>query len=552
MCKDRVHLASYICMMQRLIYLLLATLVSSCAIKVAPTGGAGDKVPPAVEAFEPSNGSTNVRPSSVVVLFNKYVDPNVRSVVIVQPEVPYRVSYAGNEIAIDFQRELDSSTTYSVTIGANYTDTHNNRPERSATLVFSTGVLIDTGSISGTVKSASTDGLVVFCYKIDGMQADTLNPAHTSPRYRMPVGTSGAFTVSGLHDGLYRLIAVADVNKNSLLDPNEEYAMPTSDTRVEAGVARVVMLRVGPALDVFKPYLVRSRSTSTRTIVATMSENVDSSALSPSSFVVRDSTRGTVVPLRSVSISPDARDRVVLHTIEPLASGTYLIRCDSSSVRDSAGNVAADTGASIRFAASTTPDTTRLRIVSVSMPDSARKVNTPVVFDVRFSDAVDSSSSGWISPTIYRYHHISTTKPGTWDSLALPLRGLRSVLGSVMRDTVLVRRFATSERSDPGTVTGTLTDSLHAGGPFLLRIVSAKDSIVATTVLQGSGEWTIENVPEGTYTMDVVLDVNRNGRYDHGGQHPYRPSEFIWTVTTPLRVRARWTVDGVAILLKQD
>lgn len=538
--------------MQRSIYLLLAILLSSCAVKVAPSGGAGDKVPPAVQTFLPANGSTNVHPSSVTVLFNKYVDPGVRSVVIVQPEVPYRVSYAGNEISVDFQRELDSNTTYSVTIGTNYTDTHNNRPEQSATVVFSTGAQIDTGSISGTVRSATTDNLIVFCYALDGMNADTLLPSHTSPRNRMPVGTSGTFTINGLHDGLYRVMAVVDVNRNALLDPNEDFGMPTSDMRVVNGTAHPVHLRIGPPLDIFRPYLSRARSTSTRTIIATMSENVDSSAFTLTSFVVRDSASGTIVPLRSVSISPEGRDRVVLHTTTELTPGTYIVRGDSVTVRDSAGNMLADTGKPIRCIASTAADTTRLRIVSTSLADSARKISTPVTFDIRFSDAVDQTSAEWITPSIYRYQHRSTAKSGTWDSLSVPLRGLRSVLGSSMRDTVLVRRFLTSERSDPGTVAGTLTDSLHTGGPFLLRILLGKDSIVATKVLQGGGEWTIENVPEGTYTMDVVLDANKNGRYDHGRLFPYLPSEYVWTVTTPLRVRARWTVDGVAILLKQE
>lgn len=539
-------------MMYRSVYLILAVLLSSCAIKVAPSGGAGDKVPPAVQAFSPANGATNVRPTSVSVLFNKYVDPGVRSMVIVQPEVPYRVSYAGNEISVDFQRELDSNTTYSVTIGTNFTDTHNNRPEQAASVVFSTGARIDTGTVSGTAKSASTENLIIFCYALDGISADTLRPSHTSPRNRMPVGTSGSFTINGLHDGLYRLIAVMDVNRNALLDPSEDFGMPTSDTRVENGIAHQVLLHVGPALDIFKPYLSRARSTSTRTIIATMSENVDSSALTATSFVVRDSVSGSRISLRSVSISPEGRDRVVLHTSEALPPGSYLVRADSATVRDSAGNFLADTGAPIRCMASTATDSTRLRIVSTSIPDSARKVNTPVILDVRFSDAVDSTSAEWITPSIYRYRHATTAKPGTWDSLAVPLRGLRSVLGSSMRDTILVRRFLTSERSDPGTITGTLTDSLHAGGPFLLRILFGKDSIVVTKVLQGGGAWTIENVPEGTYTMDVVLDANRNGKYDYGRVRPYQPSEFVWTVTTPLRVRARWTVDGIAILLKQE
>lgn len=493
-----------------------------------------------------------MHPTSASVLFNKYVDPGVRSMVIVQPEVPYRVSYAGNEISVDFQRELDSNTTYSVTIGTNFTDTHNNRPEQAASVVFSTGARIDTGTISGTAKSASTENLIVFCYALDGINADTLRPSHTPPRNRMPVGTSGSFTINGLHDGHYRLMAVMDVNRNALLDPNEDFGMPTSDTHVENGVAHPVLLHVGPALDIFKPYLSRARSTSTRTIVATMSENVDSSALVATSFVVRDSVSGSRISLRSVTISPDGRDRVVLHTNEALPPGTYLVRGDSATVRDSAGNFLADTGSPIRCMASSVTDTTRLRIVSTSILDSARKVNTPVILDVRFSDAVDTTSAEWITPSIYRYRHATTATSGTWDSLAVPLRGLRSVLGSPMRDTVLVRRFLTSERSDPGTIAGTLTDSLHVGGPFLLRILFGKDSIVATKALEGGGEWTIENVPEGTYTMDVVLDANRNGKYDYGRVRPYQPSEFVWTVTTPLRVRARWTVDGIVILLKQE
>lgn len=544
-------------MMKWFSLLLLATLLTSCAVKIAPSGGAGDREPPAVAAFDPPQGTTNVHPTTIGVAFTKYVDPGVRSVVIIQPDVPFRTSYAGNEISIDLQRELDSNTTYSVTIGTDYQDTHGNKPTQAATLVFSTGPLIDTGVINGRVASISKENLVVFCYSLQNMNADTLLPSHTTPRYRVPVGTSGIFSINGLHDGLYRVMAVVDANRNALLDPNEEFGMPTADTKVEGGKARDVMLRTGPAIDVFKPYIVKARSTSTRTISVQFSENIDSSVFTPSSFIITDSA--TQQRWSVLSAVLEARDRIQLHTTDPLPTGLYFLHADTTVLRDSAGNTLADTGRPARFTASTLTDTTGLRIAQTSWADSAKNVDPRSQFEIRFTDAVDTATAritpmghSWISQTTLRLTPLQPMKSGAADSFSVKISGLRSVLGLSMRDTSITRRFTTVEREDPGTISGTLADSLHTGGPYLLRILGARDSVVATTVLRVPGPWSIGGIKAGSYTMDVVLDANGNGRYDHGQLDPYRPSEYIWAVKQALRLRARWTLEDVAIVLQQE
>jgi uncharacterized protein (DUF2141 family) len=492
----------------------------------------------------------------VTVQFNKYVDPSVRSVVIVQPDVPFRTSYAGNEISVDFQRELDSNTTYSVTIGTDYQDTHGNRPQQAATLVFSTGALIDTGTITGTVRAAAKENLVVFCYALDGVLADTLMPSHTAPRYRIPVGTSGSFTVSGLHDGSYRVMAVVDANRNNLLDPNEEFGMPTADVMVQGGKAHPVMLRTGPPLDVFKPYITRARSTSARTVTVQFSENIDSSRCTLTSVRITDSA-SALVALASVVI--DARDRLQIHTAEALREGQYTVHGDTSVIRDSAGNACADTGKPITFTASLRPDTTTLRIGSTSWADSAKRVEHLAPFDVRFTDAMDTTAgiaqpftTMWLSPIVLRIVRDRWQKPGTTDSFAVQLRGFRSVLGVPLPDTTLIRRFSIADREDPGMVTGVLRDSLHTGGPYLIRVVGDRDSVVATTLLREPGPWSISGVRAGTYVMDVVLDVNANGRYDHGQLMPYRPSEYVWTMKQQVRIRPRWTLEDVTIVLESE
>lgn len=237
-------------------FLFASLLLASCAMKVAPSGGEADKTPAAVTATIPADRTINVSDPTIVFEFDDYVDRSIRNSISIQPVTRFTSSYGGDELSITLEDTLRANTTYAITLGTDWRDLRGNTPLSATTIIFSTGPILDSGSIGGTVSTQSATDLVVFAYG-DAQTLDTsFTPTKNIPLYRMPVGSSGAFRIGGLHDGTYRLMAVRDKNKNSLIDGGEEYAMDISDIQVVNAQSRTVSMRIDPVVDTTKTVAV--------------------------------------------------------------------------------------------------------------------------------------------------------------------------------------------------------------------------------------------------------------------------------------------------------
>jgi hypothetical protein len=217
--------------------LLAALFLVSCAGQRAPEGGPIDTDPPVVASTFPPNYTTRFSGSRLSIEFNKYVDHrSVEGAIFISPSLgQLEFDWSGREVEIRFQGKLRRSTTYVVTIGTDVADLHNrNKMAQSYTLAFTTGEDIDHGAIEGRVfPKKETDppiGVMVFAYKIDGLNPDTLDPRNVRPDYVTQSGKNGNFLLQHLAFGTYRLIAVRDEYKNLLYDPEvDEYGVQAVD-----------------------------------------------------------------------------------------------------------------------------------------------------------------------------------------------------------------------------------------------------------------------------------------------------------------------------------
>lgn len=350
--------------------LLLATLATccittGCAIKGAPSGGPPDTTPPEVVRITPEDGSRNVTDPSITIEFSEYVDRGVRNALRIQPRVRFASTYAGDEVRIDFEEPLAPNTTYTLTLGTDWRDLKGNSPQEATSVTFSTGNDIDTGRFSGRVYGRDLRSVVVFVYDVSG--GDSTHPMRDQPQYIMPLGSSGVFSVEGLKQGLYRVMAVQDANSNNLLDASEQYAMASEDVVVW--------------------------DTTTTTMLYML--------LGPSVAMQQDSTIAT--------------DTV--HTEQP---------------------------------------------------------------------------PGRIEGTVERLPIVDTT--------------------------------------------------------YLARFIDSASRSVRTTPIAVGKPWVVPEIPPGRYAVDVFIDLNANGAYDHGYPVPFRHAEPWLPTSVTVTVRPRWTTDGVLIL----
>lgn len=204
--------------------LLLPLFVLNCARQTAPTGGPKDTIPPVLIRSTPNNGATQVKETSLNLIFNEAVAlQNPKEQIIIIPTIgkEYEITAKKNQVNIKLNTKLQDSTTYSLTFREAIVDiTEKNEPP-NLKLAFSTGNYIDSISLSGI----TTDLLLNKELKdvtIALYQSDTFNIFKHKPIYISQSNEKGKFSLTNLKNGEYYVYAFTDKNKNLITDSKTE------------------------------------------------------------------------------------------------------------------------------------------------------------------------------------------------------------------------------------------------------------------------------------------------------------------------------------------
>lgn len=547
----------------------IALALCGCANQLPPPGGPPDKTPPEIVATTPASRTLDFHGESIVLEFSEYVDRNrAQDNIFISPPLKTEYNWSGRELEIEFVEELQPQTTYAVTVGTEYADRSGNKPASSYTLIFSTGDRLDSGLIQGKVESSDPAGAFVFLYPLTGLQADTLNPATTKPKYRTQIGANGTFEFQALPAGSYRLLAVKDEFRNELFDPGiDAFGTTTEDILLPEGAATTVAFRLGPAIDNTPPQLYSVTAVSQRMLRVELSESPDTASIQAASFAVTSEKDGTAIPVLAAWLSPVRRSTAELLLAGTPAAGSWKLT--ATAVRDSVGNSIADTARTATFTASDVADTTKPALLALPFADSTSGTDPKRSYTMVWSTAVDSESV-YNSTRLFRSADTTATaipfeirRPdenitelvprqplaiNTGYVLKVDVAGVRSLLGRTGADTVVRLRFHTTDPGDYGLVSGAVIDSSGTSCPYVIILTSENKKTVFRTVLSAPGTWEFKDVPPGTYTLIAFCDADGNGVYSYGDAFPYRAAERFVPYQQPVVVRPRWTVENVKIL----
>lgn len=206
-------------------YIGIFLIVSSCATVNTPTGGPKDKKPPKLVDSRPYNQQLNFKSKEIVLEFDEWIRfENIKEQLIITPrtEVEYEYSTRKNKATIKFLEALSDSTTYTLNFREGITDITEKNPWKDGAISFSTGSYIDTSYISGRVinhlKNEPAKDVVVSLY-IDG---DTTNILEHPPYYFTKTNAQGEFVFQNIRPDKYLIYAFNDLNKNVVLNPEKE------------------------------------------------------------------------------------------------------------------------------------------------------------------------------------------------------------------------------------------------------------------------------------------------------------------------------------------
>jgi len=180
-----------------------------CKVLRAHSGGPPDTIPPRVVESYPADRTLNFKDNKISIYFSEWVERgSVMQNIAISPPIEYRLKWNGKKLDIRFLEVLKPNTTYSFMLGTDYTDTKSNKPDSAFGITFSTGSVIDSGTISGRIIGKDAASTYIYGYRIDNKNPDTLNYEEAKAEYSTQVGNNGQFTLRALPDGLYRIIAV--------------------------------------------------------------------------------------------------------------------------------------------------------------------------------------------------------------------------------------------------------------------------------------------------------------------------------------------------------
>lgn len=231
---------------RNIILLLIVLVCWDCAQQGSPTGGPRDEDPPVVLECEPLNYSTRFEANKIQITFDEFIVlENVNQELIVSPPMEEKpeVKLRKKTIIIQFEEELKDSTTYTFNFGSSIKDLHESNKLLNYEYVFSTGDVLDSLSVKGTLKYAHdlSDPEEPFSIMLYDDLRDSV-PLTDIPLYVGKSDDSGVFSVNNLRPDTFKVFALKDGNNNFLFDlPTEEIGFLDTSLIVNAEFARQLL-----------------------------------------------------------------------------------------------------------------------------------------------------------------------------------------------------------------------------------------------------------------------------------------------------------------------
>lgn len=200
--------------------------ITGCAIQSAPEGGPQDTTPPDIVACTPPNKTTNFNAKEIVIQFDEYVQlKNFSGQFFSSPPLKKRIEQRmkGKKLHLYLDEELLPNTTYTFSFGTAIQDITENNTQANFKYVFSTGDVLDSLAITGTVTDAFTgnveEGAVAMLYPANLPDSSLLT---TKPTFYALTDKSGKFSIENLALDTFKLVVIKDENLNLTYDAATE------------------------------------------------------------------------------------------------------------------------------------------------------------------------------------------------------------------------------------------------------------------------------------------------------------------------------------------
>lgn len=499
-------------------------ILNSCAQVSVLTGGEKDTTAPKPieEKIQPLNGSLNYKGSQIIIPFNEFIklnNPTETMVMIPSHCTPVATVHKKN-LHIEWSETLQENTTYILYLNQTVLDfTEGN--DSLMQVVFSTGNTIDSLAYEVKVIDAFTNEPIKNC--VVGLYDGEMDSV--KPTYFVKTTASGEAKFNYLKHGKYSLLAFEDLNKDLLLQQDERIAFKSEKIQLDSSIIDTIPLRL------FKPK-AKDKLTSI-TYKAPGSFYVGSSnSLKNAEFTVN----GTILKRENYEfLSEDS-----LHFYHSVADSLIVeFIANSPSFTDTITKrlIQKDKDAKMTFVSNLKdqvlyPSDT----LTYTFTDPIKNIDSSLFY------LVNKQDSSLI--TIQKILHEQGKLKILFDRKNVKMLSLVILPKAVITNTsfysdTIVSAFQIKTNEDFGSIKLDLSDYQQA----IVVEVLMNGKVVKTFPVQEPKTILIEQLIPNQYSFRVILDDNKNGRWDTGDRAANTFPEMIHTYYEESKIRANWEVE---------
>jgi Bacterial Ig-like domain len=526
----------------------------SCAQQIPPTGGKKDIIPPKLIKTVPLHKQTNYKDKVVDLTFDEYVVvENLQQKLLITPDAgEYNFKVKPNGLRITFNKTLDSAKTYSLSFGDAVKDFAEKNPAQNLRLVFSTGIGIDSASVSGVVKDILTDKPILDALVGLYNNTDTLNVEKMKPSYFTRTDTSGRFSLENIQPSTYKLVAIDDRNRSMTYNPKAEKIAYMQDSITLTPSTQISAASLALFYSNYTPPKVRSTQPKAHYYTLSFDKGIYD-------YKVKFNTPDDSIPyFRSGNNdikffnTKNKKDTISVKIWMQDSLGLIYENVQKIKFREIRGNAKNTENAKESFDMTTSP----------SVSEELRPKN--LVYKLTFSKPVgeerlaqiqlfsDSTKTEQLTKNDFKWANNRTEL--TIERAFLAKKELKIVLPkatffSIENDTIPAKTIKIPVKNEEnygiieGNISGTTT-------PFIIELLNDKMEVEASLFNQKKYEFNY--IKPNVYFIRIVLDHNNNGKWDTGNFKKKIQPEKVQFYPEAIKVKKNFVMSSIDINVQNN
>ncbi|MBX2928376.1 MAG: Ig-like domain-containing protein [Saprospiraceae bacterium] len=525
--------------------LALLFLACACASISPLQGGAEDETPPQVVSERSTpNMQTRFSQKRIELTFDEWVTlTDVFNQVVISPPLAYQpdITLKGRTVIVelDEREQFRPNATYTINFGAAIKDLTEGNPADELRFVFSTGDFLDSLSVEGLIVDAVTgEPVEKALFMLYDNPADSVVRSE-SPFYFGRTDKEGRFRIPNVRADTLKGFALLDADLNYRFNQSKEKIgfpdafIVTSDS----SAARNIRIRL---FEEARPLrLLDAETTAYGRIKLSYSTAPQRIAFSASDTTLTLQTEALGDSIRIWYDRPETGPWLLFAQADTL-------KIDTIEIKSATDKAAFSAKATLGLAAPQAGPFTALH------PDKAASVafNHPLV-------AADTALIFWWEDTL-RQRIAPVWAPDslllrTWNASWAWTEGLpyemealpgafTDIYGLKNTDTIRLQ-WRIDQRKSYGTL-NLVFENMEPDTDYVVSLLNSTKAEVLSRIVRGDGDNTLRLTPlaPGQFSLRIVIDRNRNGRWDSGLYDTYtQPEDMLFF---PLeQLRGNWELE---------